>query len=748
MLRCGGTPCRHKQLNLRLTFVAMDTPILLARIEQVSWHANLVAAVLIPVFAVSAASCGRADRKPAAATNVLLVTIDTLRADRIGTGVAPTLDRLAANGVRFTSARTAAPLTLPSHATIHTGLLPPEHGVRENGVGALAANQTTVATRLKAAGYLTAAFVGAFVLDRRFGLAQGFDVYDDQIPRDPRATERLEAERPAGAVIDRALAWLNQQSPISNQQSHWFMWVHLYDPHAPYAPPPDYRGRTRTPYDDEIAYADAQLARLVDAMRASGALDRTLVVVAGDHGEGLGDHGEQTHGMLLYESTVRVPLIISEPGRPAAVVDQAVSLAEVASTILPTVGVAAPPAIRGRNLLQIAGRVDGGRPQPDLYSETEYPHVAGWSTLQALTDGRWKTIVAGAVTELYDLSRDPGEQHDLNRTQGQLASAMRSRADAIHARGAAASRTAISADAQERLRALGYVASSAAASGAATSPNPAGSIAAWNDFEEALAALNGRQPRAVDSLKILATAHPDAVVFQSTYARALKDAGRPLAALNVYREAARRWPTDATLVHDLAAAARDAASAAAGPLAAALRDEAMRADRAALGLDPTNAMALNGLGLLQVDAGQPVEAAASFERAAALDPTNASYWSNLGNARRAGGDRAGAADAYRRALAVDEGAADAANGLGVLEVEAGHAASAVTWFERALAAAPDFVEARLNLGIALQQSGQPARAAEEYRRVLAAPPTHVREREAAAKLLDALRTARPRIEPK
>jgi arylsulfatase A-like enzyme/Flp pilus assembly protein TadD len=702
------------------------------------------------VFAFSAASCSRADRRPAAATNVLLVTIDTLRADRIGTGVAPTLDRLAANGVRFTSARTAAPLTLPSHATIHTGLLPPEHGVRENGAGALAANQTTVATRLKAAGYLTAAFVGAFVLDRRFGLAQGFDVYDDQIPRDPRATERLEAERPAGAVIDRALAWLNQQSPVSNHQSHWFIWIHLYDPHAPYAPPPDYRGRTGTPYDDEVAYADAQLARLVDAMRASGALDRTLVVVAGDHGEGLGDHGEQTHGMLLYESTVRVPLIVSEPGRPAAVVDQAVSLAEVASTILGTVGVAGPPAIRGRNLLQdVARRVDGGESQADLYSETEYPHVAGWSTLQALTDGRWKTIVAGAVTELYDLSRDPGEQHDLNRTQGQVASAMRSRADAIHARGAAASasRTTISADAQERLRALGYVASSAAAPGPATSPNPAGSIAAWNDFEEALAALNARQPRAVDSLKTLATAHPDAVVFQSTYARALKDAGRPLAALNAYREAARRWPTDATLVHDLAATARDAAAAAAGPLAVALRDEAMRADRAALVLDPTNAMALNGLGLLQVDAGRPVEAAASFERAAALDPTNASYWSNLGNARRAGGDRAGAADAYHRALAVDLGAADAANGLGVLEVEAGRAASAVTWFERALAAAPDFVEARLNLGIALQQSGQAARAAEAYRRVLAAPPTHVRERKAAAKLLDALRTARPGMEP-
>ena len=205
------------------------------------------------------------------APNLLLVTIDTFRADRIGTGVAPAIDRLAASGIRFTSARTAVPLTLPSHATIHTGLLPPAHGVRENGVDALAATHPTMARLLKGAGYDTAAFVGAFVLDHRFGLAQGFDTYDDQIPRDPNATERLEAERPASAVVDRALAWLERrQSAIRNPQSAMFMWVHLYDPHAPYNPPKDFLPPGRSPYDGEIAYADAQLARLLDALRARG----------------------------------------------------------------------------------------------------------------------------------------------------------------------------------------------------------------------------------------------------------------------------------------------------------------------------------------------------------------------------------------------------------------------------------------------------------------------------------------------
>src|SRR4051812_19633206 len=183
-------------------------------------------------------ACGGPVAKPSP-PNILLVTIDTFRADRVGAGIAPAIDRLAASGTRFTAARTAVPLTLPSHTTIHTGLLPPAHGVRENGIDTLAATHQTVATLLKGVGYDTAAFVGAFVLDHRFGLAQGFDTYDDQIPRDPEATDRLEAERPASAVIDRALAWLNHEpSAISHQP--FFLWVHLYDPHAPYNPPPEF----------------------------------------------------------------------------------------------------------------------------------------------------------------------------------------------------------------------------------------------------------------------------------------------------------------------------------------------------------------------------------------------------------------------------------------------------------------------------------------------------------------------------
>jgi choline-sulfatase len=684
--------------------------------------------------------------------NVLLVTIDTFRADRVGAGVAPAIDQLAASGLRFTAARAAVPLTLPSHASLHTGLLPPAHGVRENGA-ALAGSHQTIARLLKSAGYDTAAFVGAFVLDRRFGLAQGFDTYDDQIPRDPNATERLEAERPASAVVDRALAWLDLRKPRQPDSPNlpdlpgprdprdprpFFMWVHLYDPHAPYDPPAAFRTRAKTPYDGEVAYADAQLARMLDTLRSQGELQRTLIVVAGDHGEGLGDHGERTHGMLLYDSTLRVPLVVAAPGHAAATSDEPVSLTDVAPTILRAAGITPPDAMKGRDLVRL---------QPDqmsdLYSETEYPRAAGWSPLQALIDGRWKAIRAGSATELYDLQNDPREEHDLGGAQISMAAAMAARANAIHASAGPSATAAISSDAQERLRALGYVASSTPASTSGHEPNPAAHITIWNEFEDALSALAANRPGVLIALKRLTAASPDARVIQSTYGRALKDAGQLPAALAVYRDAARRWPTDAALLHDLAVAARDAASVTSVASAAqAMREEADRADRAALVLDPNSAIAHNGLGLLAIDEDRPADAAQSFERATANDPNNASYWTNLGNARRALGNHAGAEQAYRKALDVDARAADAANGLGVLLVESNRPADAVPYFERAIAASPDLVEARLNLGIALQQSGHDARAAEIYRQVLAAPARHTRERQAAAKLLATLGAAR------
>jgi choline-sulfatase len=565
----------------------------------------LVRGIWIIAATLFAGGCSRAAEVPRHRPNVLLVTIDTFRADRLGTGVAPALDRLAASALDFTSARTAVPLTLPSHTTILTGLLPPEHGVRDNGADALNDAHQTTAQLLKNAGYRTAAFIGAFVLDRRFGLARGFDTYDDQIPRDPNATERLEAERPASEVVDRAIAWLDRSAPgtmapgtlAPGTLAPFFLWIHLYDPHAPYNPPREFIRATsiepRVPsieqrYEGEIRYADAQIARVFEWLNAHAMREHTLIVVAGDHGEGLGEHGERTHGMLLYDSTLRVPLIVSSWGSVAAKREEPVSLADIAPTIVHAAGVTVPNTMKGRDLLggrgkvSGTGRTDGTVGMADLYAETEYPHVAGWSPLQALTDGRWMAIKSGGSTAVYDLPIDPRETRDVATAQPSIVAAMGARINSIRQRATNTDGRAVSSDAAERLRTLGYVTGSGQRSAKEDAPHPASKIDAWNQFEDALTALNARQvDAAVTALARLAAANPDAPVFQTTYARALQESGQASRALEVYRRAARRSPTDALLLHDLAVAAREAAGKTTGAPARALLDEAVRADQAA-----------------------------------------------------------------------------------------------------------------------------------------------------------------------
>ncbi|HTK28216.1 MAG TPA: sulfatase, partial [Vicinamibacterales bacterium] len=240
--------------------------------------------------------------------NLLLITIDTLRRDRVGAfggtgGLTPHLDALAASGLRFTDAYASAPLTLPSHASIFTAVSPPVHGIRTNGLLRLGPSLPTLATILHDRGYRTGAFVGAFVLDARFGLNRGFDVYDDRYGEHHEGDETEGAERRAEDVVKPAAAW------ISAGSSPYFAWVHLYDPHEPYRAPEPFASQ-HAPYDAEVAYTDAMVGRLFDSLQAAGRLDRTLVVVSADHGESLGEHGERTHGVFVYDVTTRVPWII------------------------------------------------------------------------------------------------------------------------------------------------------------------------------------------------------------------------------------------------------------------------------------------------------------------------------------------------------------------------------------------------------------------------------------------------------
>jgi arylsulfatase A-like enzyme/Flp pilus assembly protein TadD len=686
---------------------------------------------LLAVFGVLASACSRLapDRQaPAAASpDVVLITVDTLRADRVGGALTPAINAVGARGARFLEARTTVPLTLPAHVSLMTGALPTQTGVRLNGVHRFDDSRSTLARLFKDAGRDTAAFVGAFVLDRQFGLASGFDTYDDQIARRPDAPLTLEAERPASAVADRAIAWVRGRPQAGGAARRpYFLWAHFYDPHAPYTPPADALARAGgDAYGGEVAYADAEIGRLLGAVSETSAGRPLVVAILGDHGESLGEHGERTHGMLLYDGALRIPLVIAGPGVAAGEHRQMVSIADVAPTIARLGGLrvpAGPQGMTGRDLLTESG------PPGDVYAETMYPRVMGWSGLTALVEERWKVIAPeGAGSELYDLEHDRVERQDVSAQRPEIVQAAAARLSAISAAETAPAPAAASREAQERLRALGYV--SAAPPPATTGRpgvNPASRIAAWAAFEEALEQLNtGRSAAALAALGALHRANPGAQVVATTYASALSAQGRHREALAIYRRAVETWPGDSMLFHDLAVAAGRAG----------LRAEAARAEQAAIALDPKNAAAHNGLGLLLVEDGRADDARQSFERATAADPSSAEYLANLGNARRALDDRSGAEAAYRAAIAADPASANGLNGLGVLLVESGRASEAVAMLERAVAADPDLWEARLNLGIAHQTAGNLDAAAAAYRAVRAAPARFARERQAARELL-------------
>ncbi len=347
--------------------------------------------------------------------NVLLITLDTTRADRLGCyGYAlaktPVLDRLAQQGVLFERAYAPVPLTLPSHASMLTGLYPPEHGLHVNGQAALPQGLPTLATELQAAGYETGAFVAAFVLNRKFGLQQGFKTYNDDLSQAEAGLHGHHQYRDARLVINAALRWLQPRS-----RKPFLCWVHLFDPHFPYLTHEDQFGEEfkDRPYDAEIAYVDAQIDRLITHLKESGALQNTLIVIVGDHGESLGEHGELSHGMTVYDATLRVPLLMVSPHEKTQGhrVAEPVSLVDLTPTVLDRLGMRPLPDVSGRSLRPaLRGEPLSAVP---CYAETDEPYHAGhWSPLRALMTAQWKYI-RSPQAELYDLIADPRELNNL-----------------------------------------------------------------------------------------------------------------------------------------------------------------------------------------------------------------------------------------------------------------------------------------------------------------------------------------------
>jgi choline-sulfatase len=425
----------------------------------------------------------RTARTEPAPLGVVIVTLDTTRADHLPVyglmGAAmPHLERLAREGVVFDQATSVAPLTLPAHCSLFTGLYPPTHGVRDNADRALAPERTTLAEVLHARGFRTGAFVGSAILDAERGLAQGFDRYSgvtDGESRDSRGAPRR--QRPANEVIDDAERWLDGVT-----DSRFLLWAHLYDPHRPYDPPEPYRTRYVDAYTGEIAFADAQVGRLLNLLERRHLRDRTVVVVVADHGESLGDHDERDHGVFVYESVLRVPLIIRGPGLEPGRIADVVRLVDVMPTVLNLVGVPAPPT-DGTSLVD---RMRGAGPLDlEAYAESLYPQQFGWSSLRSLRASRYKLIEA-PHPELYDLERDPFEQHNIYEKRRGLAEVMERRLAALGRGASAQDPAAPSAEVQERLATLGYVAGRPTPSspGVRDQPDPKDCMAGLVDLEE------------------------------------------------------------------------------------------------------------------------------------------------------------------------------------------------------------------------------------------------------------------------
>jgi arylsulfatase A-like enzyme len=582
-----------------------------------------VIAPLLALAALAATGCQEtpppARSAPPAPRRVLLVTLDTTRADRLGcqgraAARTPFLDRMAGEGVRFARAWAAAPITLPSHATILTGAWPSGHGVRDNGLFVLGDGATTLAEALHARGFATGAFVGSFVLDARFGLAQGFDLY-----RGPAAAgfglKPEVIQRPAGAVVDDALRWIDSLSADAS----FFAWVHFYDPHAPHAAPAPFDRQLADAYDGEIASCDAELARLRARLDERGFAEGLLEIVTADHGEGLGEHHEETHGMLLHDATMRVPLLLRGEGIPAGlVVEGAVTNAQVAPTTLRWLGLA-PELLPDAAVAALTLSADASREGADapLLLETFLPfHLHRRQPLVALVGERHK-LVRGRFDELFDLDADPGETKDLAGGQEELAQAMGRRLEQLLAaqEQAAAARAparapTLTEEERAQLRALGYGTGSAPASGATAEakpelPDPREAIVDDADQQRALALVQQARDLLGQDAALARGGAPTRSPQQLTRGRkALEEARALLAGL------ATKYPRDPSIAFDLGNVELSAGRPA---------DAVPRFELTVLA-DPASSTNHYNLAVAYAGSGEPRLAIAEMEKALSCEP--------------------------------------------------------------------------------------------------------------------------------
>jgi tetratricopeptide (TPR) repeat protein len=663
-----------------------------------------VGRALLLALAAGTAGCRGAASGPFPESSVVLVSIDTLRSDHLAAygyakGRTPALDAIARDGVVFENAWSHCPLTLPAHASLFTGLLPPHHGVRDNMGFALDPGHLSLAARFRRAGFATGGAVSAYVLRRSTGIAQGFEAYDDALVVDS-AVESLGAQQRDGAVATETVAsWIEAQG-----ERRFFAFLHLYEPHAPYSPPPQHRDLA-SPYDGEVAYADELVGRLVARLRESGLLGRVVLAVTSDHGEGLLDHGEQEHGFFLYREAVQVPLLLRLPGGRAAGsrVSGLVSQVDIAPTLLDLAGLP-HDGMDGRS--QRLALDSGKAASRSVYSETLFPRYHfGWSELFAVTEERYRYVRAPRP-ELFDLREDPGEKTNLAPARGSAVAAIDQWLEREVKPGEGAKPAAVSDETREALQALGYVGGGVVVPTGGSLADPKDKLPVYEAYRRAMQARReGRAGDAVAELRAVVADSPGMLDAWESLGTTLLRLGREPEAVAAFDEVVRRDPTNAAAhlalakIHGLAGR-RDKAETHAG-----------------LASQKEPGRGFEALAQILLDRNRPAEAAGYARKSLAADPGRVMSLYVLGVVAQRAGRYAEGAEAFRRAIAAQA----AQRGLVVRGLHAGLAdclarlgqeAAAEREFLAEIAAIAHSREARVGLALLYRSQGRDAAARE------------------------------------